>query len=261
MVIIMPTDPAIKAKADLRSSVMQRTVEARQESVNMHSTKTARNRTKTGPMSGKAAAAAGKTDRRVVRTRDLLGDALVALIQEKPFESITVQDVLDRAGVGRSTFYAHYKDKNDLFLSDAEDFFEAMSTALSKHGDKSNRVAPVCEFFSHVAEQREFHDALVASGKAQDLWEMGQEYFARGIEHRLTELRGAPAMAATRAAALAHAFAGALFSLLSWWMHGGSPLSASQMDQLFHGMVWSSIGGPAECPSERTKAVRRFVEI
>lgn len=260
MVIIMPTDPAIKAKADLRSSVMQRTVEAQREGVNMHSTKTARNRTKTGPMSGKPAAA-GKTDRRVTRTRDLLGDALVALIQEKPFESITVQDVLDRAGVGRSTFYAHYKDKNDLFLSDAEDFFEAMSTALSKRGDKSNRVAPVCEFFSHVAEQREFHDALVASGKVQDLWEMGQEYFARGIAQRLTELCGAPAMAETRVAALAHAFAGALFSLLSWWMHGSSPLTAFQMDQLFHGMVWSSIGVPAECLSERTQTIRRLVEV
>src|ERR1700687_373218 len=227
----------------------------------MHSTKTPRNRTKTGPMSGKAPASAGKTDRRVVRTRDLLGDALVALMHDKAFESITVQDVLDRAGVGRSTFYTHYKDKNDLFLSDAEEFFEAMSTALSKYGDKSNRVAPVCEFFSHVAEQREFHDALVASGKTQDLWVMGQEYFARGIEQRFKELRGVPALAAELASALAHAFAGALFSLLSWWIQRAPPLSATQMDELFHGMVWSSIGMPAARTSERPKVVRRFVEI
>lgn len=45
-----------------------------------------------------------KTDARVRRTRDALGDALVALMQEKPFDTITVQDVLDRAHVGRSTF-------------------------------------------------------------------------------------------------------------------------------------------------------------
>jgi len=156
----------------------------------MPATKMARKRTKGAPLSGNAAKSAGKTDRRVVRTRDILGDALVALMQEKPFESITVQHVLDRAGVSRSTFYEHYEDKNDLFLSDAAEFFEAMSTALSKHGDKSNRVAPVGEFFAHVAEQRRFHDALVASGKVQDLWEMGEEYFARGIEQRLAELPG-----------------------------------------------------------------------
>jgi AcrR family transcriptional regulator len=227
----------------------------------MRDTKTQRNRTKTRLMSGKTQGVTVKTDRRVVRTRDLLGDALVALIQEKPFERITVQDVLDRAGVGRSTFYTHYKDKTDLFLSDAEDFFEAMSTALSKHGDKSNRVAPVCEFFSHVAEQREFHDALVASGKIHDLWEMGQEYFARGIEQRLREMPVSATAATADQAGLAHAFAGALFSLLSWWVQNERQLSAKQMDELFHGMVWRSIGLPTSSPARQGTVTRRFVKI
>jgi len=61
---------------------------------------------------------APKTDRRVLRTRNTLGDALVSLIHKKNFDEITVQEVLDHAGVGRSTFYAHYSDKDDLFLSD-----------------------------------------------------------------------------------------------------------------------------------------------
>ena len=52
-----------------------------------------------------------KTDKRIRRTRDTLGDALVDLIQEKPFDEITVQQILDRAGVGRSTFYEHYATK------------------------------------------------------------------------------------------------------------------------------------------------------
>ena len=59
-----------------------------------------------------------KIDRRIRRTRDTLGDALVELIREKPFDSITVQEILDRAGVGRSTFYTHYSDKQDLFLGE-----------------------------------------------------------------------------------------------------------------------------------------------
>ena len=84
-----------------------------------------------------------KTDARVRRTRDALGDALIALMQEKPFDTITVQEVLDRAHVSRSTFYAHYSDKDDLLMSDAEEFFESLSMALSAHGDKSDRVFPV----------------------------------------------------------------------------------------------------------------------
>src|SRR5581483_6819484 len=78
-----------------------------------------------------------KIDPRVVRTRDKLGDALIALLIEKSFDAVTVQDVLDRAGVSRSTFYAHYRDKNDLFLSDVDQFLESMATLLERAGDRS----------------------------------------------------------------------------------------------------------------------------
>ena len=128
------------------------------------------------------------TDRRVRHTRDALGDALVAIMHEKPFDDITVQHVLDRAGVGRSTFYTHFRDKDDLFLSDVEDFLEAMAFALSHRGEVSNRVAPVREMFAHVAEWHEFSKILIAEGKFRDFVELGQGYFARGIEQRLAEL-------------------------------------------------------------------------
>ena len=52
-----------------------------------------------------------------------LGDALVSLMIEKSYDEITVQQVLERAKVGRSTFYTHYVDKNDLFMSDVDDFW------------------------------------------------------------------------------------------------------------------------------------------
>src|SRR5690349_15948716 len=120
-----------------------------------------------------------KMDRRVRRTRDKLGDAMIALLQERPFDAITVQDVLARAGVSRSAFYEHYRDKTDLLLSDAEEFFEAIATCLSRRGDTSTRVAPVREFFAHVAQEPRFYAAMVASGKFPDVIELGQGHFAR----------------------------------------------------------------------------------
>src|ERR1700749_2529422 len=127
-------------------------------------------------------------DRRVLHTRDVLGDALVKLMHERPFEEITVQHILDRAGVSRSTFYAHFSDKNDLFLSDAEEFFEMMAAALSQQGDKSRRLAPVREMFEHAAEWRPFLKAMAEAGKIQDVMEIGRECFARGIARRLAEM-------------------------------------------------------------------------
>lgn len=182
-----------------------------------------------------------KLDSRVRRTRDALGDALVRLMLEKPFDDITIQEVLDRAGVGRSTFYSHYSDKDDLLMSDAEEFFEAISMALSTHGDKSERVFPVKEFFKHVGEMREFFAALVTSGKVHENLELARGHFARGIARRLSELPGAQSIPESSRAAIAFAHAGALLSLLTWWIDHGMREPVEQMDELFHQMVWSGI--------------------
>ena len=195
-----------------------------------------------------------KIDRRVRATRDNLGDALIALMHEKPFETITVQHVLDRAKVSRSTFYSHYSDKNDLFLSDVEDFWELMSTALMRGGDTSNRVAPVQELFSHVADMREFIASMTGSEKVRDVMELGQGHFARAIDQRLATLPAARHLSPTRRSALAHASAGSLFSLLNWWMHHGGSTTPTQMDALFHQTLWSGITPTALHPASAPTA-------
>jgi AcrR family transcriptional regulator len=189
------------------------------------------------------AASKKKTDARVRRTRDALGDALVALMQEKPFETITVQDVLARANVSRSTFYTHYSDKDDLLMSDAEEFFEAISMALSEHGDKSDRVFPVQEFFTHLADVQPFFKALVKSGKFQENMELARGHFARGIERRLAELPRSRSIPPNELPAIAFTHAGALLSLLTWWLDRGMRETPAEMDQLFHRMVWNGVSG------------------
>src|SRR6266853_2843612 len=189
-----------------------------------------------------------RMDRRARRTRDALGDALVELMQERPFKSIKVQDVLDRAEVGRSTFYTHYRDKEDLFLSDVEDFWEFASTMIERSGEDSKRVAPVRELFTHVAEAKVFRDALVASGNVHDVMELGQGQFARAIEHRLMKLSTAKGTSPGQFAAVAHALAGAWLSSLSWWIDRGMPLSAAEMDCAFHRLVWSGVNASVQDP-------------
>jgi len=187
------------------------------------------------------AASQKKTDARVRRTRDALGDALVALMQEKPFETITVQDVLDRAQVSRSTFYSHYSDKDDLLMSDAEEFFESISMALSVHGDKSDRVFPVREFFGHLSDVQPFFKALVKSGKYQENMELARGHFARGIERRLSELPRGKSIPPNQLSAIAFTHAGALLSLLTWWLDRGMRESPAEMDELFHRMIWNGV--------------------
>ena len=196
---------------------------------------------------GAAARGAGgvrrRTDRRVLRTRERLGDALIALMQEKPFESIAVQEVLDRAGVARSTFYLHYRDKQDLFLSDVDEFLAAMANLLARTGERSERVAPVRELFAHVAEARDLYAALAASAQMRDFMALAQGNFARAIGRRLGELARTRRLPARRRAALAQALAGGLLALLSWWIERGAEGSPAEMDDLFHRLAWGGVAG------------------
>jgi AcrR family transcriptional regulator len=179
-------------------------------------------------------------DRRVLRTRDTLGDALVELMLEKDFDEISVQEVLDRAGVGRSTFYVHYRDKDDLFLSDVEDFFGAFSSLLKRQGADIKRLAPVREFCTHVRETERFYKALVRSEKLNDVLALGRGYFARSIEERM-QMAGVE-MDVARRTAQAYALAGSMFALIEWWMDKGMKADAQEIDEVFHQMAWSGLG-------------------
>lgn len=96
--------------------------------------------------------------------------------------------MLDRAKVGRSTFYLHYQDKNDLLVSQMEHGLEMWSIILFNCNEKSRRLARVTEFFAHVASAGKLHRSLVASGRIQVFFDLVRGYFARGIARRLREI-------------------------------------------------------------------------
>jgi len=179
-----------------------------------------------------------KRDARIHRTHERLGIALLELIRDKPIDSVTVQQVLDRASVGRSTFYLHFRDKNDLLLSQLEMFLEFMSTTLSAKQDASRRLAPVTEMFEHVASQKKLYRALADSDRLHDFYDLAQGYFSRGIEQRLKETKHAANASQTERRLLAVALAGTLLSLFRWWMDTDGKIPAATMDEFFHEIAW-----------------------
>lgn len=182
-----------------------------------------------------------KPDERIRRTHERLGMALLELILERPIDKVTVQQVLDRAKVGRSTFYLHFRDKNDLLLSQLEMFLEIQSTALSVRKEESHRVVPVAEMFAHIGGQNKIYRALADSGHLNDFFDLAQGYFARGIEQRLRESKRLPKLRQRELAVRAFALAGSLLSLLRWWIDRGAKESPRAMDELFHWMVWKGM--------------------
>jgi AcrR family transcriptional regulator len=199
-------------------------------------------------------------DLRIRRTRGRLSNALVELMRDKPIHQITVQEVLEQSGVGRSTFYLHYCDKDDLLLDLMENGMEMWSNALSKTKEKSHRLVPVEEFFSHAGSAMQFYRALIDSGRIDAFFDLAQGCFARGIARRLKEigppnsvmpnpatpnLRPKNAVSTSQAGreldARSHALAGNLLSLLKWWLDHGAKESPRAMDELFHQIAWKGL--------------------
>lgn len=182
-----------------------------------------------------------RVDRRVLRTRVALGNALVDLMIAGNFDDIRVQQVLDRAKVGRATFYSHFRNKNDLLLSDAERFCEMLLSRFLASAGSGRRVAPVAELFSHVADFHAFQRALDRSGLREPVADLIAGYLARTIEQRILELRPEASNASLPTAVMSRMFAAALLEMMRWWLDHGAQPEPQEMDRRYHEIVWSGL--------------------
>ncbi len=179
-----------------------------------------------------------REDPRVARSTRALAHAMAELLAEREFRVITVQHILDRAGVARATFYKHYRNKDDVLFSSYEGMFGWLEAELRKPWPHGRRLAPVTEFLLHVDESRNVLESLRASGKLDEIWELGVAFLADMIERRLAsgpELDERPILTPILPRALvARMLGGALMEMAKWWLEQPRPVSAQEMDREFH---------------------------
>ena len=165
-------------------------------------------------------------DRRVERTQTALRSALLELVLERGWDAVSVQAVCARAQVGRSTFYAHYADKEELLLSG----FDGLARELRAHVRRAgaDRLAFVGPLVSHVSAHRRLFRALAGKRTAHKV-----ERRMLGVICGLLELPAtdAPAAGGLRSAAARYA-AGACVELLTYWLDAQSGLGARDVERL-----------------------------
>ncbi len=178
-----------------------------------------------------------KTDRRVRRTRELLRRALLSLVQEQGYERITVQDILDRADVGRSTFYAHYRDKDDLLLSGFEDIRVALTTEreAAEHADGGARqlLQPLLVVFRHVEAHRHFWQPLARKGGADVVVRILRDYVAVLVREHFRAQFPAAAKNQVQLETAVQFIVSAFIGLGIWWLDNDLPYSAEEMYSTF----------------------------
>jgi len=178
------------------------------------------------------------SDRRTQRTRRRLSSALVELVKEKRFDDITVQNVIERADVGRATFYSHFRDKEDLFEQQWEQFNERLAQQIDWDKAGKDSFVPVASFFQHLQEVQPFYRGLVRSRKIDAMFKRGIEYLTNHIETGLNQrLKPGARPVDVPIPILSNYLASEFFALLKWWLDAGMPYTPESMDKAFHRLI------------------------
>jgi AcrR family transcriptional regulator len=100
-------------------------------------------------------------DRRIQRTKSQLSDALIALILEKGYDKVTIRDIIDKANVGRSTFYAHFESKDQLLVAGHEHFNKILFTGADTSQTSSKKISlGLLSLYRHTGENHSLAKAL-----------------------------------------------------------------------------------------------------
>jgi AcrR family transcriptional regulator len=171
-------------------------------------------------------------DRRVRRTRALLLNAAQELVVEKGYDAMTVQDILDRADVGRSTFYAHFRDKDDLLLSGFEIVHVEVDETMAAAGRTG--VPSVDDIalanFHYAAKNPEAYRTMISGSRV--MRRQVRHFLGQHIRDEL-DARGITAKDPAVVDAVVEFQASSMLSLISWWLDTGMTLSPEQMHDLF----------------------------
>ncbi|MEI6045463.1 MAG: TetR/AcrR family transcriptional regulator [Chloroflexota bacterium] len=177
-------------------------------------------------------------DRRVQRTQNLLLEALVALIQTTAYDEITVQDIIDRANVGRSTFYSHFLDKDQLLLSGLEKVrvsFEEQHRKLAIGNsleDKREKVS--LAFFTHVETYHQLYKAVLGKRSNPLVTQKLYLYLSGLFRQHLNDPQVEELKVEMPLELAVQFLTGSLLSVVTWWLENNLPYSAEQMNRWFH---------------------------
>jgi len=180
-------------------------------------------------------------DRRVRRTKKLLMDALMELILEKGYDQVRVQDITDRADIGRATLYLHYRDKADLLLNALQETIDELFELI-----KNNIADPANEelfqtSFEHAAENADLYRVLLSGQGTVEHKRKVQAMISRHARTVLTSMYPEAEQAAVELSSVY--VSGALLIMIEWWLVQEMPYSAREMAVKFRKMVLNGLVG------------------
>lgn len=183
---------------------------------------------------------AQKIDRRIEKTGQRLREALLSLIVERGYEKVTVQDILDRAEIGRATFYEHFRSKEDLLGKGIEQLRAQLLKEWKSGARAVERLGFTLPLFKHVDSHRRLYRAIVGRESGAIVERKMRRILADLVREDLKSHASAGQNPVSIDLAVQYVI-GALWSVLTWWMDYRVPLSPEEMDSIFRQLTFPGL--------------------
>jgi len=199
-----------------------------------------------------------KTDRRIQRTRLSLRTALMELIKEKDYDALSIEEITERANVGRTTFYLHYKDKEDLLMEEFSTILYERAMVLSEipfsvwlqisdeDPKNSKSLQPLLLVFQHIYENSELYYLLLQSSNSSKVIErirkITTDSIVKVVEAK-KETDPIPLLAEVPIEFFAAFFSGALISVVSWWISEDMKHTPEEVTKMFRSLFFRGATG------------------
>jgi AcrR family transcriptional regulator len=182
-----------------------------------------------------------RQDRRSQRTQRALMEALIALLAVKNYDEISINDIVDCANVGRSTFYAHYQDKDDLLRNGFERALDILIQNISFGEADQDLQLDTTPLFSHAKGHYELYRTLVWGSGFEVLTRDGHAALSEKFREGFTQLFSGKSEPPVPLDILSYSVAGTLLILLKWWLDNKMPYAPEYMNSIFQQLVMPSI--------------------
>ena len=195
-----------------------------------------------------------KPDRRIQRTRQSLRTALLTLIKEKGYDAISIEEITERANVGRATFYLHYKNKEDLLLEEFSEMANEKVQILSEvpfsawlplpddsEENPKQPSPPLLIVFQHIYDNAELYYILLKSEKSSRIVErirkISTESIVKFMENK-AQTEPIPLHFKVPMDFFAAFFSGALLSIVDWWLEEDMRHTPVEIARLFQSLFF-----------------------
>jgi AcrR family transcriptional regulator len=180
-------------------------------------------------------------ERRKQRTREALKQAAMELILDKGYDAVSVQDITDRADLGRGTFYVHFNDKEDLIWNVVREGFDAVTRMIAGFADESPKLEYriwIC-MFEHAEAHRDLYLVTLSSKGSMQFTERTIDYLAQVVIAEMHTKRFYPNIAVAPEIT-AQVIVGGLIRLIIWWLLTPNAYSARDMAGQFYRLIFGS---------------------